>query len=85
MLSEYLRILQDWKKRCAPQTPEDEPDDRFVEACHMLECTQYMLDLLTIGSPKERTELVADMMKEDKISLLQERLREIKEDANGQT
>ena len=51
----------------------------------MLECTQYMLDLLTIGSPKERTELVADMMKEDKITLLQERLREIKEEANGQT
>ena len=85
VLSEYLRILQDWKKKYAPQTPEDEPDTRFVEACHMLECPQYMLDLLAIGSPKERTELVADMMKEDKITLLQERLREIKEEANGQT
>lgn len=39
VLSEYLHILQDWKKRYAPQTPEEEPDDRFVEACHMLECT----------------------------------------------
>lgn len=34
VLSEYLHILQDWKKRYAPQTPEEEPDDRFVEACH---------------------------------------------------
>ena len=41
VLGEYLHILQDWKKRYAPQTPEEEPDDRFVEACHMLECTQY--------------------------------------------
>ena len=38
VLSEYLHILQDWKKRYAPQTPEEEPDDRFVEACHMHLC-----------------------------------------------
>ena len=76
VLSEYLHILQDWKKRYAPQTPEEEPDDRFVEACHMLECTQYMLDLLTIGSHEERAELVKDMMKDNKITLLQERLQE---------
>lgn len=31
VLSEYLHILQDWKKRYAPQAPEEEPDDRFVE------------------------------------------------------
>ena len=62
----------------------EDVDDRFVEACHMLECTQYMLDLLTIGSPEERTGLVSDMMKDNKITLLQERLREIKEDSNEQ-
>ena len=31
VLSEYLHILQDWKKRYAPQTPEEGSDDRFVE------------------------------------------------------
>ena len=36
----------------------------------MLECTQYMLDLLTIGSHEERTKLVNDMMKDNKITLL---------------
>ena len=82
VLSEYLHILQDWKKRYAPQTPEEEPDDRFVEACHMLECTQYMLDLLSIGSHEERAELGKDMMKDNKITLLQERLQEIKEEMN---
>ena len=51
----------------------------------MLECTQYMLDLLTIGSPEERTELVNDMMKDNKITLLQDHLREIKEESNEQT
>ena len=43
-----------------------------------------MVDQLTIGSPKERTKLVNDMMKDNKIVLLQERLREIKEDADEQ-
>ena len=85
VLREYLQILQDWKVRFSPQTPEDDPDDRFVEACHMLVCTQYMLDLLTIGSPEERTELVNDMMKDNKITLLQDHLREIKEESNEQT
>ena len=75
VLREYLQILQDWKVRFSPRTPEDDPDGRFVEACHMLECTQYMLDLLTIGSPEERTELVNDMMKDNKITLLQDHLR----------
>ena len=85
VLREYLQILQDWKVRFSPQTLEDDPDDRFVEACNMLECTQYMLDLLTIGSPEERTELVNDMMKDNKITLLQDHLREIKEESNEQT
>ena len=84
VLREYLHILQDWKKKYAPQTPQEEPHEHYVEACHMLECTQYMVDLLTIGSSKERTKLVADMMKGDKIALLQERLQEIKEEADEQ-
>lgn len=84
VLREYLRTLQDWKVQFSPQTPEDVVDDRFVEACHMLECTQYMLDLLTLASPEERTELVNDMMKDNRITLLQERLREIKEESNEQ-
>ena len=82
VLREYLHILQDWKKKYAPQTPQEEPHEHYVEACHMLECTQYMVDQLTIGSSKERTKLVADMMKDNKIALLQDHLREIKEEAD---
>ena len=84
VLREYLQILQDWKVRFSPQKPDEDPHDRFVEACHMLECTQYMMNLLTIGSPEERTELVSDMMKDNKIKFLQERLQEIKEESNEQ-
>lgn len=62
-----------------------EPDPRFVEACHMLECTQYMVDLLNLSPPDERAGIVEDMMKDGKIALLQERLDEIREDAHEQT
>ena len=85
VLREHLCILQEWKIRYSPQTPEEEPDLRFVEACHMLECTQYLVDLLTEGSSNERRELVADLMAEDKIHRLQEQIRISKEESNGQT
>ena len=32
VLQEYLCILQDWKTKYAPKTPDDEPDPRYVEA-----------------------------------------------------
>lgn len=42
VLSGYLHLLEDWKERYAPEAPEDEPDERFVEACHKLEYVEYV-------------------------------------------
>lgn len=50
----------------------------------MLECTQYMVDLLTIGSSEDRRKMTADMMKDNKIALLEEHLQEIREEADEQ-
>lgn len=75
--------MEDWQAHYAPKSPGDEPDPRFTEACHMLECTKYMLDILTLSPAKERAELVADMMKDDKITLLKERVQEMKGKENG--
>ena len=33
VLCEYQRLLRRWKEQYAPKTPEEPPDDRFVEAC----------------------------------------------------
>ena len=84
VLREYLQILQDWERRFSPQGPNEAPDPRFVEACHMLECMRYMLDLLTVSSPGDRMEMVNGMMKDNKIALLQERIRDIREEADEQ-
>ena len=37
VLCDYLHLLESWKVRYAPKTPEDVLDDRFVEACQMLD------------------------------------------------
>lgn len=49
VLSGYLHLLEDWKERYAPEAPEDEPDERFVEACHKLEYVEYLNDLLLMS------------------------------------
>ena len=79
-LREYLQVLTNWKKRYTPQSPDEEADLRYTEACRMLECTQYMVEQLTTSPQKERTALVEGMMKDNKITLLQGHLQNIKKE-----
>ena len=83
VLGDYLRILQDWKTNCAPQSPEDAIDPRYAEACHMLERIGNMLDILAFGTPQERAEVVADLQKDDRLMRMEARNRQIKEEAHG--
>ena len=83
VLGDYLRILQDWKERCAPQSPEDAIDPRYAEACHMLERIGNMLDILACGTPQERAEVVADLQKDDRLMRMEARNRQIREEAHG--
>ena len=72
VLTDYLHLLEDWKVRYAPKTPEDALDDRFVEACQMHCYIEYMADVLTVGDLEERVALVDKLMQDDKIAFLQE-------------
>ena len=83
VLGDYLRILQDWKERCAPQSPEDAIDPRYAEACHMLERIGNILDILACGTPKERAEVVTDLQKDNRLALMEARNRQIREDEYG--
>ena len=56
----------------ALKTPEDTLEDRFVEACQMHCHIEYMADVLTVGDLEERVALVDELMKEGKITFLQE-------------
>lgn len=83
VLGDYLRILQDWKEHCAPQSPEDAIDPRYAEACHMLERIGNMLDILACGTPQERAEVVADLQKDDRLARMEARNRQIREGEHG--
>ena len=70
VLMDYLHLLEDWKVRYAPKTPDDDLDDRFVEACQMIDYIEYLADILTVGDLEERVAVVDELMKESKIAFL---------------
>ena len=72
VLTDYLHLLEDWKVRYAPKTPEDAWDDRFVEACQMLDHIEYLADILTVGELEDRVAVVDKLMKEGQIAFLQD-------------
>ena len=72
VLTDYLHLLEDWKVRYAPASPEDELDDRFVEACQMFDRIEYLTDILTVGGLEERVAVVDELMKDGKITFLKD-------------
>ncbi len=72
VLTDYLHLLEDWEVRYAPKTPDDVLDDRFVEACQMLCYIEYIADILTVGDLEERVAVVDELMKDGKITFLQD-------------
>ena len=72
VLTDYLHLLEDWKERYAPKTPDEPYDDLFVEALQMHCHIEYMADVLTVGDLEERVALVDELMKSGKIAFLKE-------------
>ncbi len=77
VLSDYARVLWDWKVRYAPQSPDAPVHARFAEACHNLDQTEYYLDILCAGDSHERAEVVQRQMADGKLDRLRRRLEEI--------
>ena len=83
VLSDYVRVLQDWKVRYAPRTQDEPLHERFIEACRNLDQTEYYLDILCAGDSHERAEVVQQQVADGKLDRLRRRLEEIhKEDEN---
>ena len=83
VLSDYARVLRDWRVRYAPKSPADPIHPWYVEACRNLDRTEYYLDILCAGDSHERAEVVRQQMSDGKLEELRQRLEEIhKEDEN---
>ena len=74
VLCDYLHLLEDWKVQYAPASMDEEPDDRFVEACQMLVVIEYLVDLLTVGDLEQRKAVVTELMKDGKVTELEDRV-----------
>ena len=74
VLCDYLHLLENWKVQYAPTSMEEEPDDRFVEACQMFAYIEYLADLLTVGDLEQRKAVVMELMKDGKITGLEDRV-----------
>ncbi len=81
VLAAYLRLLTDWKTQYAPTNPDAEPDDRYVEACQMIDTIDYLTDLLIVGTLEQRVKAVDLLLADGKIDQLEERLKRIKKEA----
>ena len=77
VLSDYARVLRDWKVSCAPKSLVESPDERFVEACRNLDQTEYYLDILCAGDSHERADVVRQQMVDGKLDRLRQRLEEM--------
>ena len=74
VLSDYARVLRNWKVRYAPQSPDQPVHARFTEACRKLDETEYYLDILCAGDSHERAEVVQQQMAGGKLDRLRQRL-----------
>lgn len=82
-LTEYERLLRGWKTEYAPKTSDDPIDDRFVEACQMLDYTEYLADFLCAAELEERVRAVDELMKDGLIRKLSHRLEEVNDDGRA--
>ena len=80
VLSAYLRLLTRWRKEYAPNDPDAELDDRYVEACQMIDTIDYLTDLLIVGTLEQRVKAVDLLLADGKIDQLEERLNRIKKE-----
>ena len=83
VLCDYLHLLENWKVQCAPQTPDDIIDDRFVEACQMLDYIEDMADILTFGALEVRVKTVDMLQKDGMIDRLEERLKRTEKEVDA--
>ena len=83
VLCDYLHLLENWKVQHAPKSPEDTIDDRFVEACQMLDYIEDLTDILTFAELEVRVKTVDMLQKDGMIDRLEERLKRTEKEVDA--
>ena len=61
-LDAYLDLLELWKKQYAPTAPEESWDDRYREACQMMDTILYLRNCITAALSEQKEQVLADLM-----------------------
>ena len=83
ILCDYLHLLEHWKAQYAPKAPDDTIDDRFVEACQMLDYIEDLADILTFAELEVRVKTVDMLQKDGMIDRLEERLKRTEKEVDA--
>ena len=80
VLTDYLHLLDGWKEKYAPQTPNDAYDERFAESCRMLDTVNYLLDCLTVAPMEARVAMVDRLMQDGQMEQFHRYIKRIQEE-----
>lgn len=59
ILTEYFRLLRDWRRQFAPTKPDEPVDPRFIESLHQMDYLDYLLnDIYINGTPEEKKQFI---------------------------
>ena len=81
VLCDYLHLLEDWKVQYAPSSPDEVLDERFVEACQMLDRIEYLADILAFAELEVRVKMVDMLHRDGTIEKLEKRLKRLEKEA----
>ena len=79
ILYEYICLLSHWQREYAPKSADEEPDERYVEACCNLDMADELLNLVSHGSEDNQQAAVNELIKQGVIAQFEEKLKQGKE------
>ncbi len=83
VLCDYLHLLERWKVQYASNSPDEVLDNRFVEACQMLDRIEYLANILAFAELEVRIKTVDMLCKDGTIERLEERLNRLEKEVDA--
>ena len=78
VLHDYHGALTKWRIEFAPRSPEESLDDRFVEALHMLDVVDDLMDRLAFGPASQKAIATKRLLDGQLLSRMETRLDTLK-------
>ena len=74
VLHDYRDLLTRWRTEFAPLSPEESLDDRFVEALHMLDVVDDLMDRLAFGLTSQKVSVAKRLLDSQLLPRMEARL-----------